>query len=204
MLLIFGLSVFFRTVSRGTFHCPNCGGDRRYRRRVARRWFTFFFVPVIPLRRLGETVECEACRTRFGVSVLRLPTVRQMTEALPAGMRAAVATVLTADGSAGDASRRRAVEAVRGYGDEEYGDEALELALVSSGHHLDDEIARAGAQLATEAKEWFLAQVVRVALADGPLSDGERQALHRVADRLGMTSAHAFGVIVMTEGAANP
>jgi tellurite resistance protein len=204
VLLIFGLSVFFRTIGEGTFHCPNCGGDRRYRRRTARRWFTFFFLPVIPLRRLGEAVECGACRTRFGVSVLRLPTVREMTEALPAAMHAAVAMVLTADGPADDASRRRAVEAVRGYGDETYGDEALELALASSGPHFEDEIAQAGTQLAVEAKEWFLAQVVRVALADGPLTDGERPALHRVADRLGMTSAHAFGVIVMTEGAANP
>jgi tellurite resistance protein len=204
VLLIFGLSVFFRTVDEGTFHCPNCGGDRSYRRRSGRRWFTFFFLPVIPLRRLGEVVQCGACRTRFGVSVLRLPTVRQMSEALPGGMRAAVASVLIADGGGDDASRRRAVEAVRGYGDEDYGEDALELALVSAGSRLDDDIARAGAQLAVEAKEWFLAQVVRVALADGPLSDTERQALHRVADRLGMTSAHAFGVIVMTEGAANP
>jgi tellurite resistance protein len=53
-----------------------------------------------------------------------------------------------------------------------------------------------------EAKEWFLAQTARVALADGPLSDGERQTLHRVAHLLGMSHAHALGVIVTTEGAA--
>ena len=203
MLLIFGLSVFFRTVGEGMFHCPNCGGDRRYRRRAGRRWFTLFFLPVVPLRRLGEAVECGTCRTRFSVSVLRLATVQQMAEALPAAMRAAVALVLMAGDPADDASRRRAVDAVCGYGQDDYDDEALEAGLRSSAESLFGEVGRAGAQLAVEAKEWFLAQVVRVALADGPLSDGERQALHLVAGRLGMTPAHALGVIVTTEGAAS-
>ena len=49
MLIIFGLRVFYRTIARGTFHCRRCGGDREYRHRNGRRWFTLFFIPVIPL-----------------------------------------------------------------------------------------------------------------------------------------------------------
>ena len=48
MLIIFGLRVFYRTIAQGTFHCRRCGGDRPYRHRVGRRWFTLFFLPVIP------------------------------------------------------------------------------------------------------------------------------------------------------------
>jgi hypothetical protein len=139
---------------------------------------------------------------KFGVSVLRLPTVRQMAEALPAGMRAAVALVLLAGDPADDAARRRAADVVRGYGDEDYGDQAIEADLCVLPDDLEVRVGRAGAQLAVEAKEWFLAQVVRVALADGPLSEGERQALHRLAGRLGMTAAHTLGVIVTTEAAS--
>lgn len=204
MLLVFGLAVFFRTVGEGTFHCPNCGGDRRYRRRVGRRWFTLFFLPVIPLRRYGEVIECRGCRARFSVSVLRLPTVRQMTETLPAAMRAAVVLVLAAGGEDDETVRRRAVEAVRGYGDETYGARELGADLRSADRRFGDEVERAGAQLAVEAKEWFLAQVVRVALADGPLDDEKRRILRVIADRLGMTPAHALGVILTSEGAANP
>ena len=97
MLLIFGLSVFFRTVGQGDFHCPGCGGDRHYRQRVARRWFTLFFIPVIPLNRVGEVVECTTCRTRYNLDVLRLPTAREMAAALPAAMRASAAAVLAID-----------------------------------------------------------------------------------------------------------
>ncbi|WP_158566912.1 zinc-ribbon domain-containing protein [Actinomadura craniellae] len=202
MLLIFGLSVFFRTIDEGTFHCHRCGGDRAYRRRAGRRWFTLFFLPVIPLGRVGEVIECRTCRARFQASVLRLPTAHEMAAALPAGMRAAVGLVLRAGDPTDPATRRRAVEAVRGYGEHNYDDSAVEADLRLREEFLDEEVTRAGGQLTVEAREWFLAQVVRVALADGGLSDAERQALHRVAGDLGLSPAHALGVIVTTEGAA--
>lgn len=203
VLLIFGLSVFFRTVDEGMFHCPHCGGDRAYRLRSGRRWLTVFFLPVIPLGHIGEAVQCNVCRTRFNRAVLRLPTTVQMAASLPAGMRAAAGLVLAAGDPDDDGARQRAVETVRGYGDAEYDAELLDedIALAT----VEDPAARiiqVGGQLAVEAKEWFLAQAVRIALVSGPLSDEERTALHRVAQALGMTPAHALGVIVTTEGAA--
>lgn len=201
MLLIFGLAVFFRTVGEGDFHCPNCGGDRHYRRRVARRWFTLFFLPVIPLNRVGEVIECRTCRGRFDLAVLRMPTARQMEVALPEAMRRAAAIVLAAGDPGDPRARARAAEAVRGYGAADFDDDLLQADLEAVADP-GDAIARAGAQLTTEAREWFLAQAVRVALADGVLDDAERQALHLVANRLGLTPAHAFGVIATTEGAA--
>jgi len=52
------------------------------------------------------------------------------------------------------------------------------------------------------AREWFLADVVRIGLADGPLSEQERQAARQIAANLGMTVAQAHGVISMTEESA--
>ncbi len=202
MLLIFGLTVFFRTIGEGDFHCPNCGGDRHYRQRAARRWFTLFFIPVIPLNRVGEVVECATCRTRFNLDVLRLPTAGQMAAALPTAMRAAATAVLAAGDPSASAARGRAVEAVRGYGLAAYDDEMLTGDLAQPADGSAAVIAQAGAQLTVEAREWFLAQVVRIALADGAIGAGERQALHAVAGGLGMTPAHAVGVISTTEGAA--
>jgi tellurite resistance protein len=202
VLLIFGLSVFFRTVGQGDFHCPNCGGDRHYRQRVARRWFTLFFIPVIPLNRVGEVVECATCRTRFNLDVLRLPTAQEMAAALPMAMRAAAAAVLSVGDPDASAPRARAVEAVRGYGFDEFDDTMLTSDLAQPQDGAGEVIAQAGAQLTVEAREWFLAQAVRIALADGAIGSGERQALHTVAERLGMTPAHAVGVISTTEGAA--
>jgi tellurite resistance protein len=202
VLLIFGLSVFFRTVGEGDFHCPNCGGDRHYRQRVARRWFTLFFIPVIPLNQIGEIVECGACRGRFNPGALRMPTAERMAAALPAAMRAAAVTVLAAGDPNDSAARGRAVETIRGYGVADFDDDALDAELAGGPYDVAQVIAEAGTQLTVEAREWFLAQLVRVALADGMIAEGERQALHEIAGRLGMTPAHAVGVIATTEGAS--
>ncbi|KAB2386361.1 TerB family tellurite resistance protein [Actinomadura montaniterrae] len=192
MLLVFGLTVVFRTVGEGTFHCPQCGGDRAYRRRAARRWFSLFFVPLVPLWRLGHAVECRACRGRFPVSALRAPTAQQMAAAL----------VLRSGAPEDAAARARAIETVTRYGEPDYDDDAIDADLVVAPVFLGQEVERAGAHLAVEAKEWFLAEAVRIALADGPLDEGERQALHAVAELLGMSRAYALGVIVTTEGAS--
>ncbi|WP_131741620.1 TerB family tellurite resistance protein [Actinomadura roseirufa] len=202
MLLVFGLTAVFRTVSEGTFHCPQCGGDRAYRRRTGRRWFSLFFVPLVPLWRLGQNVECRACRRRFAVSALRTPTAQQMAAALPAAMRAAAALVLRAGDPSDGTARARAIDTVAGYGEPGYDDAGVETDLELRRDVLEREVALAGSQLAVEAKEWFLAQVVRIGLADGPLGEGERRVLHRIAELLGMSRAYALGVIVTTEGAS--
>src|ERR1700738_4957036 len=59
MFLIWGWRSRSKVLSQGTFFCPHCGGDRQYAHKQARRWFTLFFLPVIPLKVLGEFVECQ-------------------------------------------------------------------------------------------------------------------------------------------------
>ena len=78
MLIIFGLRVFYRTIAQGTFHCRRCGGDRQYRHRAGRRWFTLFFLPVIPLNTVGELVQCTRCQARYVAEVLSPPTTAEL------------------------------------------------------------------------------------------------------------------------------
>lgn len=206
LLILFGLRVFYRTVGQGTFHCQRCGGDREYRHRVGRRWFTLFFIPIIPLNTVGEHVQCAVCGTPYRMEVLSLPTSAQMQEALPAGMRAAVTAMLRAGGGSSMPARRRAIDAVRGAGLAGYDDAALDADLSAAappGQDLAAPLNRLTMQLAIPAREWFLAEVVRIGLADGMLSDEERSAAQGVAAQLGMTQAQARGVISMTEEGAS-
>jgi hypothetical protein len=57
-------------------------------------------------------------------------------------------------------------------------------------------------QLEPHAREWFLAKIVEIGLADGPLSADERAVAGTVARYLGMTAAHGRDVIMLTEDAA--
>ena len=209
MLIIFGFRVLYRTIGHGTFHCQRCGGDREYARRAGRRWFTLFFIPVIPLSRAGEHVRCAVCGTRYHMEVLSLPTVAQMQAALPAGMRAAAIAMLRTGGGSSVPARRRAIDAIKGSGLADYDDAALDADLSAPalpgqpGRELAGPLNRLTVQLAVPAREWFLAEAVRIGLADGMLSDDERHVAREIAAQLGMTPAQARGVIAMTEEGAS-
>jgi hypothetical protein len=204
-LIVFGFRVLFRTTGEGVFHCQRCGGDRHYQLRSGRRFFHLFYIPVIPLDKVGEHVRCTTCRTRYQAGVLGLPTASQMQAALPAGMRAAACAMLRA-GGAGDpaswAARQRALEAITGAGAQGYDGAALDGDLAQPAGTTAAALAQVGAQLAVPAREWFLAEVVRIGMADGPLTGTERDAAHGVGAGLGMTQAQALGVITLTEQAA--
>jgi hypothetical protein len=202
LLIIWGMRVFYRAIGQGIFHCRRCGGDRRYRLRRGRRFFTLFFVPVIPLNHVGEHVQCLSCQTRYHTDALALPTAEQMQAALPAGMRAAAAAMLRAGDPGSPPARRQAIDAITRAGERHYDDAALDRDLAHPPGHVAPALRQVGAQLAVQAREWFLAEVVRIGTADGPLSDPERQSAQGVAADLGMTQAQAYGVISMTERAA--
>jgi hypothetical protein len=202
LLIIWGLRVFYRTIGQGVFHCRRCGGDRQYRLRRGRRCFTLFFIPVIPLNKVSEHIQCLTCKTRYHTDALALPTAEQMQAALPAGMRAAASAMLCAGDRGSLLARRQAIEAITGAGAHDYGEATLDSDLALPREYIAPALNQVGGQLAVQAREWFLAEVARIGMADGPLSDLERQAAQAVAIDLGMTQAQAYGVISMTERAA--
>jgi hypothetical protein len=202
MILIWGLRVIYRTLGRGVFFCRRCGGDREYRRRVGRRYVTVFFIPLIPLAKTGEHVQCLTCKTRYVTEVLRLPTTVAMQLALSEGMRALVTVMLRAGDPASPQARRRAMEAVTGAGEPGYDDSALSADLAAPADPGRAKIAALGDQLQVQAREWYLAEAVRIGMADGPLTSAERAAAGQLAVGLGMTQAQAIGVVMLTEQGA--
>jgi hypothetical protein len=198
-VIIWGLRVIYRTLGRGVFFCRRCGGDRDYRHRVGRRYITLFFIPLIPLMRTGAHVQCLTCKTRYVTEVLRLPTTVEMQVALVAGMRAVVAVILRAGDPASPLARRRALDAVTGAGDAGYDEEVLEADLLEPAEAGRPRIVILGSQLQVEAREWCLAEAIRIAMADGALTGAERAAVEHLAAALGMTQAQTIGVIALTE-----
>lgn len=201
MRVIRGTRAFYRTTGHGIFHCRQCGGDRPYQLRAGRRFLTVLLLPVVPLARVDDHVRCAACQTRYHTSALAVPTAEQMQAALPAGMRAAAAAMLRSGDPGSPPARRRAIEAIIGAGARGYDEGALDRDLARPAA-FGPALHRVGRQLAAQAKEWFLAEVVRIGMVDGPLSDPQRLAAQGVAAGLGMTQAEAYGVISMTERAA--
>lgn len=69
-MIIFGTTGIQTVESRGSFHCPACGPRAFYQRKSVRRFFTLFFVPLIPLNRMGTFIVCDRCGGNFKPEVL--------------------------------------------------------------------------------------------------------------------------------------
>lgn len=207
-MTFFGFRVHYHPIGHGVFHCERCGGDRPFQHLAGQRWFHLLLIPIVAVASTGEHVRCVICDTRYRMEVLALPTITQMQAALRTGVRAAAIAMLRAGGGGGERARRRAIEAIRKAGFEDYHDQALNADLSASarseqrGRDLARPLNNLTVQFAGPAREWFLAEAVRIGLADGPLSDDERHAAHDIAAQLGMTPSQARGVITMTEEAA--
>ncbi len=65
MLIIFGTKYIGKTVGTGTFFCTRCNTERNYRLRENRKYFSLFFIPVLPLEKQADTVECNFCKTAY-------------------------------------------------------------------------------------------------------------------------------------------
>jgi hypothetical protein len=206
-LVFIGLGFHFRITGRGTLHCQRCGGDRAYRTCAGRRWLHLIFLPVIPLDRITEHVQCISCETRYRMEILTLPTTADMRTVLPAAPRAAAAAMLHAGDPDSGLARASAIEAVRAAGAAGYGEPELTADVaawddVAASADLAVHMGSLARQLIMPAHEWFLAGIIRIGLSDGQLSLEERGAARQVAAYLGMTPAQAHGVILMTEESA--
>jgi len=69
-LIIFGTKGVTSTVSTGSFSCPGCSAQTHYDHKRVRRFFTLYWIPLIPLDTIGEYIECLSCHGTFKQSVL--------------------------------------------------------------------------------------------------------------------------------------
>lgn len=71
MFILFGTRGLTLTQQSGTFHCPHCGPQAPFSQKGVRRFFTLFFVPLIPLDQVSAFVECHRCRSQYDLNVLQ-------------------------------------------------------------------------------------------------------------------------------------
>ncbi len=213
MLALVGSRVLYRTIGHGVFHCERCGGDRPYRHRSGRRWAHLFGIPFARIGDTGEHLRCTICRTCYRTELLAVPTIEQMLVALLAATKAAVLAMLRAGGAGNPAARRRGIALIRAAGAPDYHDGRLLATLAGASSRplpsatetvsgLRPAVEAVAIQLEGHAREWFLARVVQVGLADGALTEAERAVARTIARYLGMSAAHGRDVISLTEEAA--
>ncbi|GAA3734221.1 TerB family tellurite resistance protein [Streptomyces tremellae] len=201
-LRIWGTRTSWTTVGDGEFFCPDCGGDRNYRRRTGRCRFTILGVPLLARGSAGPVVECGSCHGRFGLDVLDHPTTARFSAMLRDAVHTVTLAVLAAGGTGSRTVRETAVVTVRaaGFDDctEDQLTELVEALAADTGRFVVDP-GPCGAALAIElhealeplaphlaaaGRESIVLDAARVALADGAYSPAEREVLTTVGGAL--------------------
>lgn len=200
-MLIWGFKTLFKTQSEGVFFCPQCGGDRPYQLKLARRWFTLFFIPVFTYRQDGVHVECQACKGAFAETALQ----RQTNAALAIGkrdaMRAVAFSMLRAAGTPSAAARAKAAAAISSVVSSAGASTVAQVDAEWATAHIDLEavVVPLGDAMQSGGREWLLSWAVAIALADGEVTTAERALLDRIGALLQMSSAHVTGVLATAQ-----
>ncbi len=195
MIVIWGFKVLFKTIGEGQFHCPSCGVDRRFEHRRGRRWFTMFWIPIIPLKVAGDIVECSVCKKRYGESVLALPTSAETATSIGFARRAIAAHMVAISDNTTVASEA-AVAMMHESGMSDYDHSQLDIDRQTSdwervrswGEHLAKTLSPAGA-------EAMLLAAARVAAADELITDAEREVINDLGAAFGLTPVHIDGIV---------
>src|SRR5262245_51514870 len=69
-MIIYGWRTSESTLGQGVFDCPRCRTQQACRHVAMNRWFTLYFIPVIPLGQIGQQVECLGCFSRYSPDVM--------------------------------------------------------------------------------------------------------------------------------------
>jgi len=194
-MLIWGWRTRTKTLSSGIFFSPRAGCDAPYELVEARKWFTFFFIPLIPLSVLGTYVRCGLTGAEYDAKILEAPTNADVLGQLVLGTREMVATAANAGGFVSDNTRRLAVDAVRDHV-AEYDDAQLEQDLRTAGQApLADRLRYLSGTISDTGKERLLLSAAALITADGIPNPATDQAVRWMGEQLLLSPAHVHGII---------
>lgn len=204
-----GVRTSWHTVDDGDFFCPDCGGDRGYRRRVGRRRFVLLGVPLIGRGEAAPILECGACQGHFVLEALDTPTTTRLSALLRDAVHTVALAILLAGGSDSRTAREAAVETVREVGFSGCDEEQLLTLLAALGSdtvsmelELHEALAPLAPHLDPAGGEGLLLHGARIALADGMYESAERETLAAVGRSLRIAEADVERVLA--EAARTP
>lgn len=182
----------------GRFFCPDCNDERDYRRRKVQRFFTLYFIPLIPLEVVHESVGCLTCKQHFTLAALHYdPRAEreQISQELNQHFRTVLGHFGRMSGHNPDQVSRQIIQAVSVFdGSNLSPDEArAELDRTDRNYGV---ASRVLAQHMTDrGRELVVQQALDVATVDSDLNEVKRSALAELAATLGMSEAHLRGIL---------
>jgi tellurite resistance protein len=191
-IIIYGTRGMTSTGGMGKFHCPGCG-ESAYRHQKVRRWFTLFFIPLIPLDLAGEYIECGKCYGTYELEVLSYDPAAEQAKfeaAFHVAIRQTMVKMCLADGVVDPeevVAIREIYSKIAGIELSE-DDVREEIAEAMTDTRTVQQYLQAGIGMFNlHAKELILKAAFFVAAADGQFQEEEQKLLHNIGAALQMT-----------------
>lgn len=200
MILIWGTKGRTSAAGEGDFYCPDCNSRHRYTLQEVKRWFTFFFIPIFPMGKLGDYVECNTCRATFNQRVLHMDPDRARAEfeaAFSVAAKRVMFKMALADGAVDEAEIAQITRAFSNIAKREIdpGDIEAEIeAARADTATVADYLRSVAPQLNDTGKELVMRAAIAVAKADGHVDDSEVAELHALVPALDLPRPYANGI----------
>jgi len=197
-MIIYGTRGLTLTGASGDFLCPSCGGEQPYKRKKVRRFFTLYFIPLIPLDLLGEYIECANCKNTYNDNVLELAASAEAErEAFESeyerAIRKSMAIMVLADGVIDESE----VDAMTDIFNSITGKEASREEMLSEieatkkeGLSIERYLESINGLVNSDGKELVVKALISIAYADGEFDETEQKTLFEALSALDITESH--------------
>lgn len=200
-MIIFGTRGVKSTMEEGEFMCPQCATNEAYKHKKVTRFFTLYFIPLIPLGKAGEFVECQNCQGTFVPRVLDYDPQAGQNEfqsIYEKAMRHSMVLMMLADGEIDDNEMITVHEIINKFGHHDISFDELKtfVQIVEDNKEpVGTYLSKITSSLNEHGKEVIIKCALSVASADGNIDASEMQLIHEMADAMEMSKSHLKGIL---------
>ena len=194
-MIIYGTRGIKSTTERGNFNCPGCNKNSRYVKKRVRRFFTLYFIPIIPLDKLGEYVECVDCQVTYDPEILSYdPAVesQKIESYFFISCKQVMISMLLADGVIDDSEVKmlqQQFQQITGtfVPEDELREEILQIS--QQGADTQQTLTELAPSLNDQGKETIIRAAYSIAHSDGKIAESEERYLFELGQILELSNA---------------
>lgn len=200
-MIIFGTRGVKSTLKEGSFHCPQCECNKNYKHKKVTKFFTLYFIPIIPLERLGEFVECQSCKGTFITKVLdyrKDAASDQFLSEYEKAMKHCMVLIMLADGEIDENEMAMVQKIVNKFGHNDITLDELEQYVKQVEQNREDiatYLKKVTPSLNEHGKEIVIKCALSVAGADGNIDASEIKLIQEMATVMEMSPSHFKGIL---------
>lgn len=202
-MIIFGMRGVSSTIESGHFDCPQCEQEEEYKLKKSTRFFTLYFIPLIPLGKLGEYVECQYCKGTFIPNILDYEDGYNDEEddvlaEYEKAMKYCLVKMMLADGEIDNREKviiKNVVNKISHHDIELADIDELIEDVEYYAQDLEDYLQEVTPRLNAHGKELIIKAAYSVAVADGHVDEDEMDLLRTIAKAMEISKSHLRGIL---------